>query len=140
MSRFVVDTSVAIKWFLPEPHSEHARRLLNGEHELLAPDLLLPEFGNVLWKRIRAGEMNAEEASSVLNALMEVPLHVRLSAPLIVSALDIANRSQRTVYDSLYLSLALREKAKLVTADLRLFNAIESTPLAAHLAWIENLV
>jgi predicted nucleic acid-binding protein len=139
VSRFVVDTSVAIKWFLPEPHSDHARKFLTGEHELLAPDLLLAEFGSVLWKRIRGGEMKAEEAVAVLSALMEAPLHVRPSAALIAPALEIAVRTQRTVYDSLYLSLALREKAPLVTADLRLFNALQPTPLAASLLWIESL-
>lgn len=139
MSRFVVDASVAVKWFLPEPHADKARELLAGGHDLLAPDLLLPEFGSVIWKRVRASEITPEEASEVLGGLLKLPVSYHPSAPLITPALDIAVRSQRTVYDSLYLALALREKATMVTADLRLFNALQSTPLASHVLWIENL-
>ena len=48
MSLFVVDASVAIKWFFPEIHGDAALRLLEGEHRLHAPDLIYSEFGNVL--------------------------------------------------------------------------------------------
>ena len=40
MSRVVVDASVAVKWFLPEIHSEAALRYLDGDYERVAPDLL----------------------------------------------------------------------------------------------------
>ena len=53
MSLFVVDASVAIKWFLPEIHSDAALPLLAHKHLLHAPDLIFSEFGNVLWKRVR---------------------------------------------------------------------------------------
>lgn len=51
MTRYVVDASVAIKWFLPEVHSEPASRLLREERYLLVPDLIWAEFGNVLGKK-----------------------------------------------------------------------------------------
>lgn len=139
MSRFIIDASIAIKWFLPEPLSDSARKLLDDGHQFLAPDLLLPEFGRVLCKRIRAGEMVSEQATAVLEALLQMPIQLLPSAPLIPAALEIAVRTQRTIYDSLYLSLALREKAPLVTADTRLFNALKPTPLAAHLLWTADL-
>jgi predicted nucleic acid-binding protein len=43
VSRFVIDASVEIKWFIPEVHSAAAQRLLSGNHELLIPDLFFPE-------------------------------------------------------------------------------------------------
>jgi predicted nucleic acid-binding protein len=138
MSRLVVDTSVAVKWFLSEVGSEDARKLLDVDHELLAPDLLFAEFGNVMWKRVRASEMTGDEAISTVTALLQVPVQVYPSSGLVVSALEIANRAQRTVYDALYLALAVSEKAPLVTADERLFNAVKDTPLAGHLMWIED--
>jgi len=49
VSVFVVDASVVIKWFVPEIHSEAARRLLAKAHQYLSPDLLFPEVGNVIW-------------------------------------------------------------------------------------------
>ena len=51
----VVDASVVAKWFLPEPHKDNAERLLRDflseTVELMAPDLLVVEVGNLLWKR-----------------------------------------------------------------------------------------
>jgi hypothetical protein len=68
VSLFVVDASVAIKWFLPEIHSDAALRLLAGEHTLHAPDLIFSEFGNVLWKRFRKREISRAEVSATIEA------------------------------------------------------------------------
>jgi predicted nucleic acid-binding protein len=51
MTRLVVDASVAAKWLVTEPLSDRALALLGGANELIAPDLLLPEVGNILWKQ-----------------------------------------------------------------------------------------
>jgi predicted nucleic acid-binding protein len=48
LTGFVVDASVALKWFLPEVHSDAAARLLREGYRLHAPDLIRAEFGNVL--------------------------------------------------------------------------------------------
>ncbi|HVG07663.1 MAG TPA: type II toxin-antitoxin system VapC family toxin, partial [Thermoanaerobaculia bacterium] len=69
MTRIVVDASVAIKWFLPEQHSLQALRLLEGGRELVAPDLIWAEIGNVLWKRWRQGELADENARTILRDL-----------------------------------------------------------------------
>ena len=53
MSSYVVDASVAIKWFFPQVYAENARRLLASDHNLLVPDLVFPEVGNILWKEVR---------------------------------------------------------------------------------------
>jgi len=63
VSRFVVDASVVIKWYVPEIHSGDADRLLSGDAELLVPDLLWSEIGNILWKRILRAEMTEEKAA-----------------------------------------------------------------------------
>ena len=138
MSRFVVDASVAVKWYLPEIHDASARRLLAGRHDLLAPDLLFPEVGNILWKRVRAAQMTEAEAQTVLGSLGSLNLTVSPSWPLVLSALAIACPTQRSVYDSLYLALAVREQAVMVTADEKLYNALQSTPLAAFVMWVED--
>lgn len=139
-AKIVVDASIAIKWYLPEVYDTKALRLLSGHYILLVPDLLFPEVGSILRKRIRSGEMTDTEGEAVLQALGKLPLIVHPSWPLILSALEIAYRSSRTVYDSLYLALAVQENTKLVTADERLYNALTSTPLAAHLLWVEHIV
>ena len=134
----VVDASVAIKWFLPELHDDAALRLLRAEHRLVAPDLLFPEVGNVLWKRVRRREATASEAGAVLDALVAVPLEVHASQPMMPVAFEIACATGRTVYDSLYVALAVLLDCRRVTADERLYNALKDGPLGAHILWVED--
>ncbi len=139
MSRYVVDASVGIKWFVPEVHSEAAQRLLNSSHNLLVPDLFFPEIGNILWKRVRRGEGTPDHARDTLAEFSTVPLEVYESQPLMPVALDIAVQTDRTVYDSLYLALAILSQCQMVTADLRLFNSIASSSFADNILWVESV-
>jgi predicted nucleic acid-binding protein len=139
MSRFVVDANVAIKWYLPEVHDAPARRLLTGAHELLAPDLIYSEVGNILWKRFRAGEMTEEEVEAVMHSFGALPLAITPSWPLVLPAMTIACQTDRSVYDSLYLALAIREGVPMVTADEKFTNALKTTPIASSLLWVEDI-
>jgi predicted nucleic acid-binding protein len=139
VSTFVVDASIAIKWFLTEPYDESALRLLTGGHTLSAPDLIYSEVANILWKRVRRDEMSEVEATCTLQGLGAIPLLISELWPLVVSALAIACRTQRSAYDSLYLALAVREKCQLVTADRKLYNAIRDGPLSKFVVWVENI-
>ena len=135
----VVDASVAIKWFLPERHDDAALRLLRAEHRLAAPDLLFPEVGNVLWKRVRRREATVQEAGAVLDALRAVPLEVQPSQPMMPVALEIACATGRTIYDSVYLALAVLRECPMVTADRRLHQALEAGRFGRHLLWITEV-
>ncbi len=68
MTTYVVDASVAMKWFVPEELSQEALTYLKDEHELLTPDLHWPEFANITWKKVRRNELSAEEARHVLSS------------------------------------------------------------------------
>ncbi len=129
-NKLVVDSSVAIKWFLPEIGSEAARRILEsyqkGETALLAPDLLYAELGNIVWKKCRSQQLEVEEASEILDSLRLIEISTSAAFELMPKAFEIASRYQRTVYDSLYLALCEKESAPFVTADERLFNAVRS--------------
>lgn len=136
MRALVVDASVAAKWFFPEAHSQRCLRLLNAASTLLAPDLILAEFGNLVWKRFCRGEISSEEASAVVQDFLRVPLTITPARELLRSALDIALATRRTVYECLYLALAVQRDAKLVTGDERLANALKDTPYHRHVRWI----
>ena len=120
----VVDASVAIKWVIPEPLSDHADRLRERAERLVVPDLLLPEVTNVLWKKLRRRELTPREAKHALELLMESGLEVRPSGPLLDSALTLARRLDHPVYDCIYVTLARTERATLVTADERLLSRL----------------
>jgi predicted nucleic acid-binding protein len=139
VSLFVVDASVAIKWFLPENHSEAALRLLTQPHTLHAPDLIFSELGNVLWKRVRRNEISKKEADAILEGLLTLNIQVQTSQALIPLALEIACGENRTVYDSLYLAAAIALKSPLITADARFFRALSKGPFSAHLLWVEDI-
>ncbi|HSB61465.1 MAG TPA: type II toxin-antitoxin system VapC family toxin [Vicinamibacteria bacterium] len=136
MSTFVVDANVVAKWFVPERLTEEAIGLLDDEHDLASPDLLWPEIGNVLWKKCRAGELTRREAARILQALDRCSLTVFPSRLVLEGALEIALGTGRSVYDSIYLALAVALECRLVTADERLVNALAGGPLAAHVLWV----
>lgn len=139
MTPLVVDVGIVVKWLLPELHSLPARRVLADGNDLLAPDLLWVELGNVLWKKSRTGELTAEEARDLLQDLKRFPINTIPSFGLIGPALDIATRFGRSVYDCLYLALAMSRHCQVVTSDRRLYAGLKRSPLAPCLLWVEDV-
>ncbi len=135
MSLWVVDASVAAKWFLPaagETLTEEALRFLrgyaSGQLRFIVPDLFWAEFGNILWKAVRQGRWTRAAAETAIAAMKGRNLPTVPSVTLLGEAFTVATTFDRTVYDSLYVALAITSKAQFVTADERLAHA-----LAAHL-------
>jgi len=124
LSRFVVDASVAVKWYLPEIHADAAARWLARDAAFLAPDLIYAEFGNVLWKRVRSKELARSEARDIARAFRLVPVEVLPCEALLTPALEIACVLGRSLYDCLYLALALDRQCDLITADEEFFLAV----------------
>lgn len=134
MKTFVIDANVAAKWCLPpldEAFIPQANRLADqhvaGKISLLVPDLFWCELANVLWKAARRGRISSESAPVRLGKIASLGLTTVPSADLVSDALQIAMLHDRTVYDSVYVALAVRYTIDLITADERLANA-----LAAH--------
>lgn len=136
MSLYVVDASVVAKWFVPERLSDDAVRLLDDKHELASPDLMWAEVGNVLWKKCRAGQLTGPEAARIIRALDDFPVTVFPSRLVLEGALEIALGTGHSVYDSVYLALAVALDCRLVTADERFANARAGGPLARHVLWV----
>jgi predicted nucleic acid-binding protein len=130
--RIVVDASVAVKWLLPEQGSAHAIALLEAGHDLCAPDLLISEIGNVLWKRVRRDGLAAESAQRLLAEFINIRLRWMDTRRLAPEALAIASEYGRSYYDSVYLALAHAVDGQLITADERFVNALATTPHAAR--------
>jgi predicted nucleic acid-binding protein len=139
MKSLVVDASVAVKWFVPEIHSTAAARLLETDVVIVAPDLIGPELANTLWKKVRRGEITRAEAAEILTTFGSVGVEIHPSNVLLASALQIAVALDRTVYDSLYLALAVATDGVLITADRRFHTSVRASPLASHIRWVEDL-
>jgi predicted nucleic acid-binding protein len=137
LSVIVVDASVGVKWFVPEVHAAEARRWRDGSDELHAPAFFFDlEIANILWKKVRRAEITRADADQILGLLPALPLTRHPEPPLLTAAFDLADRTQRTVYDCLYLALAVRLGGRMVTADQRLCNSLAGTPWAANICWV----
>jgi len=125
MKFFVIDASVAVKWYIPEPFSEQAvyylELLREGKAKLLAPELIIAELGNVLWKKELSGELARDEIQLIGETMANsFPAELTEARLLLPAALELALDLKLTVYDSLYLALAIVKRATLVTADKKL--------------------
>jgi predicted nucleic acid-binding protein len=140
MPQLVVDSSVAVKWFIVEPYSTEARTILdqyqNGSISFLAPDLINAEFGNIIWKKHVFQGLAASDAQSIVDDFRALPFNFVPTARLLDDAYKFAVKNHRTVYDSLYLALSLREGCQFVTADEKFVNAIGSS--FPNIVWIAN--
>jgi predicted nucleic acid-binding protein len=127
MAGVVVDSCVVAKWVLAEPDQDQAEKLIDGESsgtELLVLDLAFTEVASAVWKRHRLGQMNECDASAALKDLFRCPVTVEQSIPLVNSALEIAMKYGRSVYDALFVALVAKTGFAGVTADVPLFNAV----------------
>jgi predicted nucleic acid-binding protein len=139
VSVFVVDASVVVKWFVPEIHSDAARRLLVLPHEYVAPDLLFAETANTIWKKIRRGELTAEEGPQLVADVGRIAVDTVSCRALAEDAHALANATGRTVYDSMYVALAVRLNTRSITADDRLEAALKRIPaVAEHIQLVQN--
>ncbi len=136
----VVDTSVAVKWFIKENDRGRALRLL-GATDRHAPDLIVAEVGNVAWKKTIVGEITAAQARFICTSLRGYFAVLHRSEALVDRAIAIALHLRHPIYDCLYLACAERARTRLVTADRRLLAALAGTtlaPLAIHMDAFTN--
>ena len=136
---FVVDASVVLKWFVPEIHSDRARRLLWTTHQYFSPDLLFPEVGNAIWKKVRRGELTAEEGRRLAVDISGIAVQTVSTRGLMIDAHALAVTTGVTVYDAMYLALAVRLKTEMITADDRLSRTVAAHPMtAAHVRLVQT--
>ena len=135
MNAYVVDASVAVKWFLPEEHTEQCLRLRAQPGELHAPDFLWIEVASVVCQRIYRGELPAEQGRRIVTTLRAVPMQIVPAADLLEEATSLALEASASVYDCLYLALAVRIGGQMVTADRRLFRKLTPVRFAKRVLW-----
>jgi predicted nucleic acid-binding protein len=116
----VIDASVAIKWVIGENGTDAANRLRWSGTKFHAPDLIVAETGNILWKKVQRDELTPAEALVACRVLRLAPVEVHAMGPLQALALEMAIALQHPVYDTTYLALARALDAPMVTADRRL--------------------
>jgi predicted nucleic acid-binding protein len=123
MERLVVDASIAIKWVVEEEGSKAAVDL-RSRFRFAAPELLIPECANILWKKVQRGELTSNEAILAANLLERAGIEFLPMAGLLEQATSLAIALAHPAYDCAYLTAARRAGTRFVTADTRLLRAI----------------
>jgi len=135
----VVDASVAIKWYVPEIYEQEASRLQKSGDTLHAPELVLPEFGNIVWKKVARREITEKEGQKIVTEFSRANLVYHPQRQIIKSAFTGATMTNQTVYDWTYMALALSLGCQFVTADERFYKALEKTKLKKFLLWVGDI-
>lgn len=117
-----MDASVAIKWVVAEPGTKEALGLFGSR--LFAPALLQAECANILWKKVRRGELSSTEARIAARLLANFGVEVVSPEPEMARVLELAIALDHPAYDCVYLAAAEKLGAPLVTADERLVRAV----------------
>lgn len=130
----IIDASVVLKGFFPDEvgHVQALaliRAYAQEEIELLAPTLLPYEVTNAVLQAIRHDRIRPEQGQEIVAVFQE--LGIPTAEVSWQRALALARAYDRSAYDGAYLALAEERSDKLVTADLRLYNAVKD-----HLTWV----
>lgn len=138
---YIVDASVAVKWFVIEPHRDKARALLLAHGgDLEAPDFLLLELANIVWKKVRLGQIEQGNAFPILADTREFITRFHPGETLLDRALEIALALDHPVYDCLYLACAELSGRTLITDDRRLAGAVRGTTLEDRVETLADAV
>lgn len=130
----VLDTSIAVKWYLPEDLHDKAISLLRHAEartiELLAPGTIQPEFFNALWWQHRREGLPLDSVRDLWKQFALDPVVLYAPEDLMPQAAEIALQTRVIIYDALFLALAESAETVVITADGKLLKALESTPYA----------
>ncbi|MFZ1748283.1 MAG: type II toxin-antitoxin system VapC family toxin [Nitrospirales bacterium] len=140
MKGYVIDASVAIKWFIPEIYSEVALHVSRLEDPLHVPTFFQLEVGSVLAKKIRRNELTKDEGDVILKEFRQLPLQYHPDERLFHAGYALALVTHQSLYDCLYLALAETIDGAVITADRKFFQALSTGPYGPRIIWIEDIV
>lgn len=133
MKRFVLDASVAVKWFLPEIHQAESFNLLKSNPVLIAPEFLKVEFDSILSKWCRSGRFNYERAEEVRSVFNKIKIYFVDLDDIADISFEISAKMPVTYYDALYLCTAKLYECKMVTFDRKLYKSVKDSEFETYL-------
>ena len=125
----VIDANVGLKWFIEEPRSSAARKILDKGVTCIAPDIFIPEVCNVVWQKVQNREITLEQGHAIVTNAPMILDRLVPSSEVAQEAFALAVRFSHPVYDCLYLALAKRESVTLITDDAQLVAVAQKAKL-----------
>jgi predicted nucleic acid-binding protein len=116
VNTFVIDASIAVKWVVEENGTAEAL-VLRQNTKLIAPELLVAECANILWKKVQRHELLKEEALLAARLLQGADIELLPTRSLLEAATKMSIEINHPAYDCLYLALAVDNECRCVTAD-----------------------
>jgi len=139
--RVMVDANLAIKWIVSETGSDKAKTMrrewIQNGVLLLAPDLILLEIANALWKKVERGMIKRDAPVFSVPIEKLVPLDLVSSRGLVPPAQKISLDFHLSVYDAIYVAAAIKYQCPLFTADQKLMDKIP--PGEVEIKILENI-
>ena len=117
MKGIVADASLVVKYIFEEEDSALAISILEDSDDVVAPDLIFAECGNVIWKRARRGGLTLERAHEALAVVHDLSLQPLSLGELTADALRISLAYDHPIYDCYYIAATIQSGHTLVTAD-----------------------
>jgi predicted nucleic acid-binding protein len=124
VTTLVVDASIVVKWVVEESGTP-AALALRQRAKLIAPELLIAECANILWKKVQRDELLKEEAILAARLLQRAEIELVPTRAFLEDATRIAIDLDHPAYDCLYLALAVAHDCRFVTADERFLRKLE---------------
>ena len=116
MNTLVIDASIAVKWVVEE-HGTPEALTLRQKAKLIAPELLVAECANILWKKVKREELLKQEALLAARLLQGAEIELLPTRSLFEAATRMSIEIDHPAYDCLYLALAVEKECLFVTAD-----------------------
>ncbi|AFU59858.1 putative PilT protein domain-containing protein [Candidatus Nitrososphaera gargensis Ga9.2] len=134
-NKIVIDASVIAKWYNNEALTDKAllvlQSFINGRIHLCAPEHLLYEVGNSIWKN---KALSTADCMQAMNDLMEMDIEfTRLDPAMASKAMKLARDLSISYYDALYIQLSIDRHMTLLSADVKLISKARGNSNAMHL-------
>ncbi|PKL37369.1 MAG: twitching motility protein PilT [Spirochaetae bacterium HGW-Spirochaetae-1] len=134
---YVIDCSFSSALFLPDEKSEYVRSFflnLKKQDQVFIPLLWWYETNNVLNVSVKRKRLKQAEVENILELVHKLKIETDSEMGLVFSKriFEISQLHSLSSYDSVYVELAIRKKAKLMTLDRELADAARVIGIAVE--------
>jgi len=139
----VIDTNVAVKLYIPDPLSDYAENILQSK-TIYAPEWIQAEFYQAIWKYWNSNRLSGDEFREYIERFNQTPISLcRVTNTLLNKTLELSLETGGTIYDCLFLAIALKYKTLLVTSDKKFIKKLKQTPYTKQIIdladWAEKV-
>jgi predicted nucleic acid-binding protein len=97
---------------------------LRQRAKLIAPELLIAECANILWKKVRLDELSKAEALTAAPLLQAADIELLPMQILFEATTRMSIEIDNPAYGCIYVVMAVENKCQFVTADQRLLRKL----------------